>query len=371
MSLKPKDMIKTNTKLSVDDVVSQLKKNIPKQSKEPVRKYLELIVEHFVKPTTTSTENIKKHYAANKTDINKEMNSIKTDFGEIIGGVATVNQELLKPFYSKINFKTGQLDYPTAANEPLKDYSVHVNKTEYVISAKIAGATSNTVKPQDILMLIEKSKVLSPKRKKDLAGSVEYKMLQILQEENTSRGSAAALSYFKEKASSQLKTKLGRHIDVSKIPSQSNFKSEFSNISENINVGKKTSKTYTGTAYKGIISSTKFKSYGQTHNVDFKNVTWADLVLYFDYVIQNASKDTPKALDFGQLFIDAITSQVHYIKLTVDSSGVPIFTAHASVTPPGGKNISNFNAKDIYIRSKGSKYKDGRYRLKDKLGIQT
>lgn len=371
MSLKPKDMITTNKIVSVNEVTKQLNANIPKKSKDPVRTYLELLVEHFDNPTTKSKEEIKKHYTANKTAISGQMSLIKNDFGEILGGVATVKQELLKKFYSKVPFKTkGSLEYPTAANEPLKDYSVYVGKDEYIISAKIAGATSNTVKPQDIISLIEKSKVITPKRKKELQSTLEYNLLKILQEENTLRGPAAALSYFKDNASSQTKTKMNKHIDVSKIPSYSQFQKEFADISSNISVNQKTSKQYRGTAYKGIIESTKFKEYGKTHGVD-KIVNWADLVLFFEYVIQNASKQTPKALDFGKLFIDAITSQIHYVKLSIDSTGIPVFEAYASVTPPGAKNISNFDARDIYIRSKSSKYKDGRYRLKDKIGIQT
>lgn len=371
MSLKPKDMIDTNQKLSIKQVTEQLNKSIAKQSVDPVRAYLELLVEYYNKPSGTLKEEIKKHYIANKTAINGQMSLIKNDFGELLGGIATINQELLKKFYSKVPFKAkGLLDYPTAANEPLKDYSVHVDKEEYIISAKISGATSNTVKPQDIVALIEKSKVISPKRKKKLQESLEYKILKILEEENTVRGPAAALSYFKDKAPADLKNRMKKHINVDDIPSYSQFQSEFSDIAKNINVSKKTSNPYRGKAYQKIIDSSKFKEYGKTHGVG-KIINWADLVLFFEYVIQNSSKQTPKALDFGELFIDAITSQIHYIKLTVDSSGFPYFEAYASVTPPGGKNISNFDAKDIYIRSKSSKYKDGRYRLKDKIGIQT
>jgi hypothetical protein len=371
MSLKPKDMIITNKIVSVNELTKQLNANISKNSKDPVQAYLELLVDHFNKPTTQSKEEIKKHYVANKTEINGHMSTIKNDFGEILGGIATVNQELLKKFYPTVSFKTkGTLEYPTAANEPLKDYSVYVDKQEYIISAKIAGATSNTVKPQDIVALIEKSRALTAKRKKEIQSTLEYSILKILQDENILRGPGAALSYFKDNAPASLKTRMEKHIIVSAIPSVAVFQIEFASISTNISVGKGTSNPYRGEAYKNIIKSTKFKEYGKTHGVG-KIVNWADIVLYFEYVIQNASKKDPKVLDFGQLFIDAITSQIHYIKLSIDSSGVPTFDAHVSVKPPGGKNISNFNTKDIYLRSKSSKYKDGRYRLKDKIGIQT
>jgi hypothetical protein len=57
--------------------------------------------------------------------------------------------------------------------------------------------------------------------------------------------------------------------------------------------------------------------------------------------------------------------------MSIDTFGIPKFEAYASVRTNKGKGISNFDAGSIYIRSKSSMYKDGRYRLKDKMGIQT
>jgi hypothetical protein len=368
MSLKPNNLITTDKLQPVSAVIDELNKNIPKQSKDPIKTYLNLIVEYYESPKNKKIEeDIKKHYSLHKKDINSKMSEIKNDFGEILGGIASVNLELLKKFYKNVPFNKGLLEYPRAANEPLKDYSIHVDDREYTISAKVSGTTSNTVKPQDIISLIEKSKVIRPERKKELQSSLEYNILKILQEENTVRGPAAALSYFKENASTDLKNKMNRYLTVNLIPSTNQFESEFKNISSNINVSKKTSNPYDGKAYANIIKSQQFKSYSATHNVD-KIVNWADLVLFFEYVIQKSSQSQPKALDFGELFLDAIASQIHYVKLTIDSSGIPIFEAYATVQP---QNISNFKASDIYIRSKSSKYKDGRYRLKDKIGIQT
>lgn len=118
-----------------------------------------------------------------------------------------------------------------------------------------------------------------------------------------------------------------------------------------------------------MLKSKPFLAYSSTRGVG-SPVTWADIVLFAEYSLEKISRS--KVLDFGQLFIDAITSQVHYVKLSIDgSSGIPKFEAYASVTTGKGKTISNMDAGSIFMRSKSSMYKDGRYRLKDKMGIQT
>jgi hypothetical protein len=372
MSLKPKDLGVTNKELTVDQVAKILKTNIPKQSKAPVTQYLQLLVKYFQSLSPKIKEEIIEVYTTNKKKIAPHLADIKNDFGEIIGGMATISQQLLKEFYKNQNFSKGKVEYPVASNEPLKDYSIIVGKTQYIISAKVAGAVSNTVKPQDIIKLIQTSKVIDKGRKKTLTETLEYKILETLGVESTLYGPGLALAMFKDKAKAKQKNAMTKHIPINKFPGVSEYKTEFAKISEEVNTSKKTSTIYTGKIMNNIIASSQFKAYGKTHGVNFNSVRWADLILFFEYVLQNASKDTPKALDFGALFIDAITSQVHYIKMQLNTTtGLPEFEAHASVKPPTGKVISNFKADDMFLRSKSSKYKDGRYRLKDKVGIQT
>lgn len=370
IKVKPANLIQTNRVVTVAQVAGDLNKNIPKNSEDPVKTYLQLLVKMFSSPSKTVGKQIKDHYTANKKQITAEMGSIKKDFGEILGGIAAVNQNLLSKFYSGVNFTKGSLEYPTAQNEPLKDYSIFVGKTEYVISAKISGTTSNTVKPQDIMGLIDRSRFITTPRKKELKDTIEYKVLDILGKENTVKGPLKALSYVCSHIKDpKKKATLKTMIDLDKFPSPGAIEGDLAKISANINTSKKTSNPYKGTTFKNLISSKQFAAYSSTRGVG-SPITWADIVLFAEYTIEKISK--AKVLDFGQLFIDAITSQVHYIKLSVDGlTGIPTFEAYASVKTPKGKTVSNFEAGSIFMRSKSSMYKDGRYRLKDKMGIQT
>jgi hypothetical protein len=369
INVKPANLITTNKVVSVSQVVTDLNKNIPKNSTDPVKTYLQLLVKMYASPSKTIEKQIKDHYAANKREINAEMSAIKNDFGEILGGIATVNESLLSKFYSGVKFNSGKLEYPTAQNEPLKDYSVFVGKTEYVISAKIAGATSNTVKPQDIMGLIDRSSHIPAARKKVLKATLEYKILEILGKENTVKGAIKALSYVCNNIKDpKKKAELRKIVDLNSFPTSGAVDIDLTTINSKINTSKKTSDPYNGKAFKNLLKSKQFVAYSSTRGVG-KPLTWADVVLFSEYCLEKISR--AKILDFGQLFLDAITSQVHYVKLSIDgTTGIPKFEAYASVNT-GKKTISNMDAAGIFMRSKSSMYKDGRYRLKDKMGIQT
>lgn len=369
-NLKPANLITTNKVVSVQKITSDLNKNIPENSEDPITTYLKLLVEMYSSPSKNTEKQIKDHYGKNRQKINAEMSSIKNDFGEILGGIATVNQNLLNKFYSKINFTGGNLEYPIAQNEPLKDYSVFVGDKEFIISAKISGATSNTVKPQDIMKLIDKSFTMSAQSKKDLQNTLEYKVLDILGTENTLKGPVKAIAYIcTHLKDNKKKMALRTIIDVVSFPNLGSAEGELSKINQNVNTSKKTSNPYKGKTFAGILKSKQFAAYAASRSVG-DPPTWADIVLFCEQAIEKMTKT--KILDFGELFLDAITSQVHYVKLSVDTStGIPKFEAYASVKLDKGKKISNFDAGSIYMRSKSSMYKDGRYRLKDKMGIQT
>lgn len=370
INVKPANLIQTNKKVTVSQIVTDLNKNIPKNTKDPVKTYLQLLVNMYTSSSKSAEQKVKDHFQANKKAILPEMGAIKTDFGEILGGIAVANQGLLSQFYPSVKFSGGKLEYPTAQNEPLKDYSIFVGTTEYIISAKIAGATSNTVKPQDIMGLIDRSSHISAAQKKTLKATLEYKVMDILGKENTVKGPIKALSYVCSNIKdAKKKAALRNIVDLNTFPSPGAIEVELSKISTNINTSQKTSNPYKGKGFTGILKSKQFAAYSSTRGVG-SPPTWADVVLFAEYCLEKITR--AKILDYGQLFVDAITSQVHYVKMSVDNStGIPKFEAYASVKSPKGKALSNFDTSGIFMRSKSSMYKDGRYRLKDKMGIQT
>lgn len=375
MKLQPKDLGITNKKIKLSQLKTQVSKALSKNKElnRPTKAYLDLLIDYFHKPDAKIEKKIASLYETNKKELASTIAAVKTDFGEVLGGMACLSQKLMKTFFPSVNFSNGEIFYPPKQNEPLTDYSIFVGKTQYNISAKIAGGTSNPVKPQDIITLIDNSKVIPKDRLKAIKNSLEYNLLKILGENSTLLGSGLALCTFKEKASQSQKTKMEKYVPMSTIPSVSDFMSEFEDINTKINTQQYTSKIYSGKKFDKMISSAAFKNYAKTHQTDLRRVTWADLVLFFEYVIEKSSKDKSKAIDIGDLFIDAITSQVYYVKLDFNTkTGLPEFEVMASVRQGNsGKTISNFKAEDLFIRSKSSKYKDGRYRLKDKIGVQT
>jgi hypothetical protein len=245
INLKPAKLITTNKIVPVSKVVTDLNKNIPKNSDEPVTTYLKMLIDMYTTPSKAAEKKIKDYYAANKKAITADMSKIKNDFGEILGGIAAVNRNLLAQFYPTTNFVKGSLEYPTAQNEPLKDYSIHVGGKEYIISAKIAGATSNTVKPQDVMKLINQSSAITAQRKKELFSTIEYKVLDILGQENTMCGPIKALSYLCHNVKDVKKKKaLEAYIDVKSFPEPSSVLSDLLKINANINTSQQTSNPY-------------------------------------------------------------------------------------------------------------------------------
>jgi hypothetical protein len=311
-----------------------------------------------------SMKNVTDFWKQQKSAINPSVNNIKKNFGEILGGIAVTQKELLKRFYKDIKFKNSDLNYPADQREPLKDYSIIMEKEEFIVSAKVTGATSNTVKPGDIRHLINSNPHIPETKRKRLKLTLEYKILDLLDDHNTKVGPGAALAYIGDSADTKIKQKLTSLIPINSFPSMGDYLREFNN-----KIDKKIGNRYHGSEMEPIYKSNQFKAYAARHNVQKGVPNWGDLSLFFEYVLMNASKK--QILDFGDLFIDAVTSQVHFIKMTFNlSTGIPKFDAYASIRLPGGRTITYFNKVSFSLRSKNARYKTGIYSFKGKLGIQ-
>lgn len=119
------------------------------------------------------------------------LSTINNDFGEVLGPLA-----ILKKKFLPINVRTCSVFLPSRSNEPLLDYKIYdrEKKTEYKISAK-SGDTTNTLKPGDVLMLIDES----DKMKKKHQSTDQYKVLKLLKENSWKEGPILALNYLKDK----------------------------------------------------------------------------------------------------------------------------------------------------------------------------
>lgn len=114
----------------------------------------------------------------------KEMNSILKDFGEILGAIHIVHDPSLFP---SLKIKpTAKIFFPRRGNEPLMDYKIDDLK----FSAK-AGKTTNTIKPSDILQLIDDNKSIYKK----VESYPEYKVLQFLDKGSMVGGTLMATGF--------------------------------------------------------------------------------------------------------------------------------------------------------------------------------
>lgn len=123
------------------------------------------------------------------------VNTINTDFGEILGPMAIINKQLLP-----IDGKKAKVFLPYAGNYPLLDYIIKTDKKQYNISAK-SGDSTNTLKPSDVKKLIDDSAVL----KKKYTNTPQYNVIKILSENTWKQGPIEALMYLKGQNYSEAK----------------------------------------------------------------------------------------------------------------------------------------------------------------------
>ena len=221
----------------------------------PLKGYLTQISEYWGGTMAAKTR-AKKLWDAIQTQI--PVNDINKDFGEVLGPMAVLKHNILAGtgFEKQINATSG-IWIPARPNEPLMDYRVG----EVVISAK-SGKTTNTVKPEAILGLLNKNAT----KKRAHVNTTEYKVLQILHENPHKVGAIEAAKFLLgSKYNSWLKS---------------------------------------NTALKG-------------------KYTDADLTYACESYISAESK-TGK-LNYTKLFADAIKNSVVYIKFELDASGVGKF----------------------------------------------
>lgn len=373
MQLKPKNLGVANKRLpavgarSVNKTVESTLSEA-KSVSEDLRHYCLLLLKYFSHHEDKKIRReIEEFWKENRGALTPFLSDIKNNFGEILGGISISQSDLMRKFYPGSSFAKSELLYPANDREPLMDYAVFADGQEFIISAKVAGAVSNTVKPQDLVALIDKSPHIPKSHKAELKRTLEYGVLKTLQTYDTKVGPGAALSYIVEHGDAATRRKMMTLFPIDYFPSSSRYFSEFKDMD------RKVGERYNGTYMERVIKSPQFRRYGATHNVQGKGrgiPNWGDLVLFFENILQKASK--ARALDFGEVFAHAIMNQVHYMKINLNlSTGVPTFEAYAKVKPAGGQTVSNIEKRGITLRSKGSRYANGKYKFKGKIGIQT
>lgn len=187
----------TDVQIPLSEYAEKVKNGITSNEKlDGQQKQLLLaLLKYHVTFSPADLSALKKTFASLKQTL--PLNTINNDFGEVLGPLAILKKKLLP-----INARTCSVFLPSRSNEPLLDYKIYDREknTEYKISAK-SGDTTNTLKPGDVLMLIDES----DKMKRKHQSTDQYKVLKLLKENSWKEGPILALKYLKDKNYSEAK----------------------------------------------------------------------------------------------------------------------------------------------------------------------
>jgi hypothetical protein len=150
------------------------------------KNFLITLVEYTSSPSNISKLKIQKMLVGNMVGIN--LSTINNDFGEVLGPIAIMAKGLLP-----IDSKSAIVNIPGRSNEPLLDYKITDKNREFKISAK-SGEATNTLKPGDVLNLINADKKLIKKWK----NTPQYSIIEILDSESTKQGPISAGMWMKK-----------------------------------------------------------------------------------------------------------------------------------------------------------------------------
>ena len=178
-----------------------------------IKEYLKELTEFCMHHGATEKKELVKAYAdlaaSEYIDI---MNNIEKDFSEITAPLCVLERgasELDKLGYGKLTKNNAQVFLPGAGNEPLIDFMIYDDEDrEYPFSVKKISKTTNVVKPQDIISLLDKKK--NSKWVKDYKKTVEFKILEVLADNRVKQGSFLALEVIAKDTT--LKSKLPRNV---------------------------------------------------------------------------------------------------------------------------------------------------------------
>lgn len=314
--LKPQAFDIVGKDFYLDEYVPFLIAKIDERSDLPIklRTYLYNIVEYY-------NDNEKKESVTEIFNSSFPINQINNDFGEVLGPIAIIKKQILKEKSIKIPSRSRIL-FPIRANEPLVDYYIKPNSKEsYKISAKVEGKKSNTVKPADLIGLIEKNK----EKHNYWRNKKQFKVLQILAAESILTGSFLALGFLGVRGANQMALK-----EIKKYKSKTNIDKS---------------------VFASFINSDPYLRSKAKHNITIEEINYAS-----DQILCNMSK-TNKDMDFSGLFKDAISEFPIYVKFNCGNDGLGRWSSIVS---------DDINKQSVYLRSKST-----RNSTTDKLGIQT
>lgn len=306
-AIKPQNFSLDGINLSIDDIQKLVKKNINSipELKQVIQEYLIFLTQATANPNGSTSF---KHF---DKIVLGEIKGIAKNFGEVLSGIAVLANPKLFP---NLNIKkTDKVFFPKSLTEGLYDFSVvgqvgGKTKEKYLFSVKamLKGASPNTVKPEDIIRLINNSS----KAKKKWEKTHQYNIIKILAEGSIRYGPLEAIKYT-----------LSKNVKMNMRDVPTAMQKKFA-------------------AYKSVAAIDSIIKQDQKQRSKKVDDMLKSAESYIEYISRNT-------LDFTELFMDAISSQVYYIIVKeLNGSGVKWETV-------GDKNGINHKLIDrINLRGK-------------------
>lgn len=247
------------------------------------------------------------------------LNELNKDFGEMLGAMACIKYDLLKD--NKIT-SSSKIFFPLRGNEPLIDYYI-LGREKISVSAK-SGTTTNTLKPADILSLLE--------AKRSSYRSESLKLMENVRDNTAVMFPFATINMFKKDI-------------LNKDAMEEAKKFKVANFSQ---------KDYTYELFENLINLIKIPG------ITNKSKPSIGQIFYYTerYIIQQAN-NTPAYNPTGA-FVEATKGQVIYVRYKI-SSAKPQGEFVVDISDSMDEKVQ----KDVKWRSKNATN-----RAADKLGVQ-
>jgi len=197
--LKPQDFDGiAGVKLSFDDYYKRVISSIKKRSDLPMllQTYLIELTDYCMHHGPAEKKELVEAYKElSMSEYIDCMNDIEKDFSEITAPLCVLergSRELKDLGFPELTKNGASIFIPVEGNYALVDFMIYDHKDrEYQFSVKKISKTTNVVKPQDILELLEKD--AKTKWVKEYKKTFEYNLLKVLADNNVKTGSFEAL----------------------------------------------------------------------------------------------------------------------------------------------------------------------------------
>ena len=178
IKLKPQDFkcIMNTSSFTAKQLAKSLSDEIEdrKDLDPKLKTYLIAITKYYGKLDGVTKIDVDELYSASLPGLAET----QKDYGEMLGAIACVNYDLLKPSGFSLS-PNDKLIFPVRGNEPIVDYYIETRNEKISISAK-SGSTTNTLKAKDIVDLLKSTGKESKWKSKPI-----YKFIELVGEKST------------------------------------------------------------------------------------------------------------------------------------------------------------------------------------------